>query len=88
MVAVGGDDMIVVPQERYRPHCHRLLADIKMQKTAHFALVVKLQGGLLETADADHLAQEADLLLETYVRVDRRLRMVYGAGCVCGSCHS
>jgi hypothetical protein len=72
MIPVSGDDVIVVPQERYRPHCHRLLADIKMQKTAHFALVVELQGGLLETADADHLAQASDLLLGTY-RVDRRL---------------
>ena len=59
MIAISGDDMIVVPQKRNRSHRDRFLADIKMEKSAHLALVVELQGGLLETPDADHLAQEA-----------------------------
>ena len=43
VVAVGCNDMVVFAHERYRPDSNRLLSDIKVEKSAHHALVVILE---------------------------------------------
>ena len=57
-----------------------------MEKTAHFALVVKFESGLLETADSDQLAQEPDFLVRAKTRINRQFRVIDAIGC--GICHS
>jgi hypothetical protein len=88
MFTVGGNHVIVVPQQGNRSHRDRFLADVKMKKTTHLPLAVKLKRGLLETPNAHHLAQKRDFLFGTEFRVYRRFRVIDGTGCGCGRSHS
>ena len=71
VVAVGGDGVVVLAHQREGADGDRFLSDVKMEKTAHFPLLVKLEGGLLEASDAEHIGEEAELLLLGQVGVDR-----------------
>ncbi len=52
------------------------LSDVKMQEAAHFPLLVELERGLLEAADAEHVGEEAEFLLGGEVGVDGGLGVV------------
>ena len=62
VVAIRGNHMIIVTQQRHRSHCDGLLADVKVQEPAHLPLAVEFESCLLETPDANHFMQERDLL--------------------------
>ena len=64
MVAIAGDDAVLVTVERrLEPDRDRLLADIQVTETADEAEAVKLPGLFLETADEQHFAVEGLHLL-------------------------
>src|ERR1700720_983846 len=66
VVAVGGDDVVIVPQKRDRADSDSLLARVKMEKATHFSQVVIFERGLLEPPDPEHLAQETNLVFLRY----------------------
>ena len=49
-----------------------------MEKPADLAAIVLLERLLLEAADAEHLAQEADFVVLGELRVDGRSSVVFG----------
>ena len=77
MVAVGGDDMVVLTHQRNGPNCHRLLPNVEVEESAHHALVVILERCLLEAPDADHFPKKTNLLLRFERGIDFR------AGVIC-----
>ena len=78
VVAVSGDDVIVRAQQRAGPDRHALLADVEVQEAAHLPLLVVLHCRLLEAADAQHVAQEADLVFRRKRGVDGRGKEIRG----------
>ena len=62
VVAVGRDDLVLAGHQGGGADCDRLLTDVEVEEATHHALIVVFQGLLLEAADAEHLAEEADLL--------------------------
>lgn len=80
MIAVGGDDVVVLAHQRDGADRDGFLSDVKMEEAAHFSLLVELEGGLLETADAEHVGEEAELLLRGQVGVDRSLGVIDRVG--------
>ena len=76
MVAVGGDGVVVLAHEREGADGDGFLADVKMQEAAHFALLVELEGRLLEATDAEHVREEAEFLFGGEVGVDGGLGVI------------
>ena len=70
VVAVGGDDVVVVAHERAGADGDGFLADVEVEEAAHFAAVVLLERLLLEAAHAEHFAQETDFVLGGEAFVD------------------
>ena len=87
VVPVGGDHVVVFPQERYRPNRDRFLADVKVEEPPHFALVVILQRRLLEPADAQHLREKPDFFISPEGRVDFRGGIVHRCWVFFGFAH-
>ena len=63
VVAVGRDDVIVVPEGAQRADRHGLLADVEVAEAADLAQRVRLRGLLLETAAQQHDAEHPVQLL-------------------------
>ena len=63
VVAVGGDEVVVGPQQAHGADAHRFLADVEVQEAADLALDVELGAALLEAADEQHLTGRARMLL-------------------------
>ncbi len=63
VVAVGGDDVIVLAHERAGADGDGFLADVEVEEAADLAGIIDREAALLEAADAHHLAVELDLLL-------------------------
>jgi hypothetical protein len=59
VVAVGGDDLVAIPERRGDPDDNRFLADIKMAEPANKTHAVKLARLLLEPADQQHVPKRA-----------------------------
>lgn len=72
MVAVGGDDVVILPHHRAAPDGHGFLADVEMEETADPALLIGAQAALLEAPDAHHLAIEPDAFSRRQPCVDGR----------------
>ena len=58
VVAIGGDDRVLVGDRRLHADHHGLLADVEMAEAADQAHAVELAGALLEAADQQHVAIE------------------------------
>ncbi len=58
VIAVGGDEMIVLSGKGNRSDGDRFLADVKVEETAHATGLVILQRSLFESADANHLSEK------------------------------
>ncbi len=57
VIAVRGDNMVIVAQSIDRPHADGLLAAVKMQiNTGDLFLLVQGETGFFELPDQDHLA--------------------------------
>ena len=70
MVAVARDDVVVLPEEGDGPGRDGFLADVQMQKTPNFTLLVGADAALLEMADTSHFGVERHLLCLGQGRVD------------------
>ena len=73
MVAVGGDDVVVLAQQRAGADGDGLLAVVEMEEAADPALLVDAQAAVLEGADTHHVGVELELFFRREVAVDRRL---------------
>ena len=60
VVAVGGDDVVVGRERRASADGDRLLADVKVEESADFALRVGARALFFEAANEEHLAVAAD----------------------------
>ena len=79
VIAVGGDDVIVFTEQRNSAHSHRFLADVEVEETAHFTALIMLERELLESADADHLPVESNLVSMGQFLIDGSVG-VFGRG--------
>ena len=70
VVAVGGDEVVVGPQQAHGADADRLLADVEVEEAADLALDVELRAALLEAADEQHLPVQR----ERFVSVQRFTR--------------
>lgn len=84
MIPIGGDDMIVLSQQRNGTHGYRFLADIEMEESCHFATLIVLEGKLFEGPNANHLPMQRELLLCRQLSVDRRVSVGGGGAGSCG----
>ena len=87
VIAIRGDHMVVIAEQGDRPDGNGFLADVKVKKSAHFALAVKLERRLLEAANTNHLVEERDLFFRAKSRIYRSFCVVGGSGYGCGVCH-
>ena len=78
VAAVSGDDVIVVAHQRAGAHRHRFLPNIKVKEAAHLGAIVLFERLLLETPDAQHAAQQIQLLLFGKLGIDGRGGEVFG----------
>jgi hypothetical protein len=60
VVAVGGDDVVVLAHEGAAAHGHRFLADVEVQEPTDLLGLIGAQRTFLEAADAHHRAEELD----------------------------
>jgi hypothetical protein len=74
VVTVGGDEVVVGPQQAHRPHRHRLLPDVQVEKAADLALHVELGTPLLEPPDEEHgpVLRERFVLLHCWFHLPSR----------------
>ena len=79
MVAIGRDHVIVFTHHRNRGYSHRFLADVKVKKATHEALIVVLEGCLFESPDAEHFTQKVDFLRWFEGRIDGCPRIIHRA---------
>ena len=79
VVAISRDDMVVGAHQRAGANSHAFLADVKMEKSTHFAALVGFKGGLLESAHAHHIFEETNFFRSIQRRVNRR-RGVFTVG--------
>jgi hypothetical protein len=70
VVAVGGDDVIVLAHDGHAANGDGFLADIEVEEAADLALLVASEAALLEAADAHHVAVEGDQLVVAELGVD------------------
>ena len=86
VVAVSGDEVIMLPHDRDGSHGGSFLAYVKVQEAAHLAFLVGLQGSLLELADADQVGEALDLgfdrhgLVDGVIRKGKEVLFAKGAG--------
>jgi hypothetical protein len=71
VVAVGGDDVVVLAHERAAADGDGLLADVEVEKATDLLRLIGAQRTLLEAADAHHGAEEPDALHLGQLLVDR-----------------
>ena len=62
MIAIGGDDVIVVPHRRDCADHDRFLPNVKMAKTADFLRLILLTRALFETPNQQHQREHLDLV--------------------------
>ena len=70
VVAVGGDDVVVLAHDRHDAHGNRLLTNIEVEETADLALLVAAEAALLEAANAHHVSVKCDQLVLSELGVD------------------
>lgn len=63
VIAVRGDEVIILTRQGNGADGDGLLADVKVEETADLTALVVLERNLLEAADADHFRQQFDLLI-------------------------
>lgn len=63
VVAVSGNYMVIVSQERNRADGDSFLAGVEVKEAPHFAQVIIFKRGLFEASDPEHLAQETNFLV-------------------------
>ena len=78
VVAVGGDDVVIVAHERAGADGDGFLADVEVEKAAHFSAVVLLQRLLLKAPHPQHLPQQPDFVFGGEGFVDRGERVIGG----------
>ena len=76
VTTIGGDHVIVRPHERGGADGDRFLANVEVKESTYFPAIVLLEGGLLKTADTDHLPVVLDLVFSGQAFVDGRTRKV------------
>ena len=59
VVAVCGDDVIVLPGSSHGSNDNSFLSDIEMAESANFLLLVCLRRALFKTANQEHQVQKA-----------------------------
>jgi hypothetical protein len=64
MVAVGGDHVIIIAEQRAGADRDRLLPDVKMQEATHrtFVVLILVERLLLEAANSHHVAEQPQLI--------------------------
>jgi hypothetical protein len=72
VIAVGGDHVVVLAEERNRADGDGFLTDVEVEKATHALLLIPVQRGLLEAADAQHFPQKTNLVVSGERLVDRR----------------
>ena len=76
MVAIGGDDVVVFPQDSDRSDRDRFLAAVLMKEAADLVpLLVQHLRAFLEPADQHHLAQPDEGLSAVHDRLRFRLNL-------------
>ena len=58
MLAVGGDDPVILIERLQRADGDSLFAVIEMQETTNLLVAIKLGAAVFETADAQHLVEQ------------------------------
>src|SRR5437588_3591317 len=66
VIAVSGDDIIIVAHRGNRAGHNGLLADIKMTKTADLLRLILLAGAFLKTPDQEHQREHLDFVALLY----------------------
>src|SRR4030095_7921324 len=87
VVAISGDDVIVVAHEGAGPDRDRFLTDVEVEKSANFAPVVLPQRFDFEAANSEHVAQHVDLVVLAEFLIDRGLAVVLDRFRFNGGCH-
>ena len=62
MIAVSGDDVIVVAHRGHRASHDRLLSDVKMTKPADLLRLILLAGAFLKAPDQQHQREHLDFV--------------------------
>jgi len=62
VIAISGDDVIVVAHGRDRAGDHRFLADVKMAEPADLLRLILLTGAFFEAPDQQHQREHLDLV--------------------------
>src|SRR4029434_7142005 len=62
VIAIGGDDVIVITDRGHGADDDRLLADIKMTEASDLLRLILLAGAFLETADQQHEREHLDFV--------------------------
>ena len=75
VIAIGGDDLIALPDRHLHAGDHRLLPDIEVAEAADLAHAVKLAGLLLEAADEQHQPVGVQLILAAQFRMAGSVRL-------------
>ena len=81
VVAVGGDDLIPLPERHLHADDDGFLADIQMAEAADEAHAVKLAGFFFETADQQHVAIAAQQFILGQAGLIAAQPSVLGGGC-------
>ena len=62
VVAIGRDDVVVMPGRSYRPADDRFLSNIKMAETANLLRLILLTRAFFETPNQQHQRKHLDLV--------------------------
>jgi hypothetical protein len=62
VIAVRGDDVIIVANGRHSAGHNCFLADVKMTKSANLLRLILLAGAFLETPDQQHQREHFDFV--------------------------
>lgn len=76
VVTVGGDDMVMIVHDGDGSDGRGLLADVKVEESSHFPLLVGLQSRLFKLADADHVRESLDFAFFGHGGVNGILRIL------------
>src|SRR5207244_6189202 len=66
VIAISGDDVIVVAHGRDRAGHNRFLANVKMTKPSDFLRLILLAGAFLKTPDQQHQREHLDFVALLY----------------------
>lgn len=75
VIAISGDDVVVVAEEVASAYGNGLLADVEVKKSANLALLVNAQGAFFKASDAHHVGVEAQLVLGAERLIDGGFRV-------------